>query len=772
MPTFRDMPIKQKLMIVIVVTTGAALLMSGVGIVALDTILFRGYMERDISALARIIADNSTAALSFEDPRAATETLAALRARTHIVSACIYRANGTILASYLRPGTGAECPSGSAPGALFDEIRFTSAGLTANRPIVLQNRRIGTLVLLYDLGEIGERRRLYGPIVLGILLAASLIAFFLSSKLRALIATPISQLAHATASVSQTKDYSIRARKLSGDELGVLVDAFNEMLAGIQSRDKELRHALMSREDALREAQNARDSLETTLASIGDAVIATDIEGRVSFANPVALALLGWPEGGIEGRHLDDVFTTINEFSRARVESPVARVLREGAIVAMANHTILIAKDGTETPIDDSGAPIRREGGPIQGTVLVFRDVTARRRAEETSRLLASIVESSGDAIVAKDLNGIITSWNRGAERIFGYTAGEIIGRPISTIAAPDRLNEMSRILERIRNGERIDHFETVRRTRAGNLINVSLTVSPIYDALGRVIGASKIARDITGRVQATERLAQLNADLQRSNDNLARSNEDLERFAYVASHDLQEPLRMITVYSQLLVKTYPEALDDKAGAFVDTIVGGTQRMRTLLADLLAYTEVGSQAEAPVESVDLNAVVEIVRQNLNVSIEDSNAEVTADHLPVINAYEAHFISLFQNLIGNAIKYRGSQPPRIHISVGEMDGQLRFAVADNGMGIDSEYYDKIFVAFKRLHGKQIPGTGIGLAICQRVVERYGGRIWVESEPGRGSTFIFTLPGAAYSRRQNSGAERAGADRAGTSRSGAI
>ena len=733
MPTFRDMPIRQKLMVIIMVTTGLALLMSGAAIVAMDSVLFRGYLQRDISALARIIADNSTAALSFEDPRSAAETLAALRARPHIVSACIFRANGTILAQYSRSGAGARCGQGG-----IDGIRFTSTNLTAVRSIFLQGRRIGTLVLVYDLGEIGDRRNLYGPIVLGILLAASLLAFLMSSRLRDAIATPVSQLAHATALVSRTKDYSIRAKKLSGDELGILVDAFNEMLAGIQSRDDDLHNALLAREDALREAHQSRDFLETTLASIGDAVISTDVEGRVYLANPVALALMRCTSKDVDGRPLDEVFTIVNEDTRARVESPVATVLREGAVVGMSNQTILVARDGTETPIDNSGAPIRREGGPIQGTVLVFRDVTARRRADETSRLLASIVESSGDAIIAKDLNGIVTSWNRAAQRTFGYTADEIIGQPISTIAAPDRVAEMSQILQRIRDGERIDHFETVRRTKDGKLINVSLTVSPLYDALGRIIGASKIARDITGRVQAAERLARLNAELQ-------RSNEDLARFAFVASHDLQEPLRMISVYSQLLVKTYSSTLDDKAAGFVDNIVGGTERMRDLLADLLAYTEVNAQRDLPVEAVDLNEVMEIARQNLKASIGETNAVVTADPLPVIGAFQAHFVSLFQNLIGNAIKYRSEQPPRIHVSVERMDGHLRFAVSDNGIGIESEYFEKIFVAFKRLHGQTIPGTGIGLAICQRVVERYGGRIWVESQPGRGSTFLFTFPG---------------------------
>jgi PAS domain S-box-containing protein len=745
MPAFRDIPIRQKLMVIVMATTGAALVLSGVGILALDSILFRGYLERDISALAGIVADNSTGALSFDDSDAATQTLAALRARPHIVSACIYRPDGVIFARYARPGSPSECPTADAR----NRPQFNSQGLTAARPIVLQSKRIGTLVLAYDLGEISERRRLYGAGVLGVLLASSLAAFLLSSRLRAIIATPISQLVRATASVSQTRDYSIRAPKVSGDELGVLVDAFNEMLAGIQFRDSELRDVLLSREEALKDAHRSRDFLQTTLASIGDAVIATDIEGRISFANPVALALLGWPEAELRGRHLDDVFHIVNEFTRAQVESPVARVLREGIIVGMANHTVLVAKDGTEIPIDDSGAPIRRADGPIQGTVLVFRDVTDRRRAGETSRLLASIVESSGDAIIAKDLDGIITSWNRGAERIFGYTPDEIIGKPVSILAGRGHEDEIPRILERVRNGERIDHFETVRRTKTGKEIRVSLSISPLHDALGRIVGASKIARDITERVQAAERLAQLNDELRRSNDELARSNDDLARFAFVASHDLQEPLRMISVFSQLLVKTYADRLDERAGVFVSNIVGGTQRMRDLLADLLAYTEVGAALQQTGEPVDLNAVMETVRQDLKASIDESGATVTACSLPALKVHRAHLVSLFQNLIGNAIKYRGSEAPRIHVSVEEKDGNLQFAVSDNGLGIEPAYHEKIFIAFKRLHGNTIPGTGIGLAICQRVVERYGGRIWVESELGRGSRFIFTLPAALRS-----------------------
>src|SRR3984885_6703691 len=742
MHPFRDMPIKQKLMVIIMSVTAAALLLSGLGIVVADSLLFRAAMQRDISALAQIVADNSTAALAFDDPKTATETLASLRARPRLITACIYRPDGAMFARYIHPGAVTGCPPGKAP----DELRVINTGLMIRRPIALNQRRIGTLVLLYDLGEISERTRLYGQMVLLILIVSSFIAFLLSSRLRGIVAEPISQLANATRSVSETRDYSVRAQKLSGDELGALADGFNEMLARIQSQDHELRKALLAQEAALRESQEVRDSLRTTLASIGDAVISTDAQGRVVFVNPIAQSMLGIEEAGIVGKHLDEVFQIVNEFSRAKVESPVAQVLREGRIVGMANHTVLIAKDGTEIPIDDSGAPIRDESGVIQGTVLVFRDVTARRRAEETSRLVTSIVQSSDDAIFSKDLNGIVTSWNRGAERIFGFSSKEMIGRSISTIFPPDRSDELSGIMKRIGKGEPIEHYQTVRRTKTGEFLNVSITISPMQDPLGRITGASVISRDITDQVRAADRLARLNADLQRSNEVLALTNQDLERFAFIASHDLQEPLRMITAYSQLLIKSYPAEFGSEAGTFVDNIVDGTTRMRDLLADLLAYTEIRSGGEQPVELVDLNVVIEHVRQNLRASIDESGAVITSDRLPVVRAYRGHFEPLFQNLIGNAIKYRSARPPNIHVAVREVDRGLRVSVSDNGMGIEPNYHKQIFEVFRRLHGRKIPGTGVGLAICQRIVERYGGRIWVESQDGQGATFVFTLPNA--------------------------
>jgi PAS domain S-box-containing protein len=280
-------------------------------------------------------------------------------------------------------------------------------------------------------------------------------------------------------------------------------------------------HRLLEEESARRVAEQyvqviegQREQLKVTLTSIGDAVITTDAEGRVTLLNPVAETLTGWSNEDAVGQPLRTVFHIVNERSRQPVENPVAKVLATGRIVGLANHTVLIARDATGRGIDDSGAPIRDSKGNVTGVVLVFRDVTEQRKAERSARFLASIVESSDDAIIGKDVHGRITSWNRGAERIFGYSAVEAIGRPIAMLAPADRADEMPAILDRIKRGERVEHFDTVRCAKGGRLVPISLSVSPIEDEDGAIIGASKIARDITERKRAEETLREEKARL------------------------------------------------------------------------------------------------------------------------------------------------------------------------------------------------------------------------------------------------------------------
>ena len=494
--------------------------------------------------------------------------------------------------------------------------------------------------------------------------------------------------------------------------------------------------AVLAREQSLGETREARDMLQTTLTSIGDAVIATDAQGRIEFANPTARALLRTGEADLGGLPLDDVFRIVNEHTRATVESPVRKVMREGTVVGLANHTILIAQDGTEIPIDDSGAPVRGVDGKIRGTVLVFRDITERKQVEEATRLLADVMEFSDDAIISKDLNGLITSWNRGAERLFGYSAAEMIGRPISLLAAPDRAGEILAILERIKRGERVEHFESIRRGKDGRLVNVSLTVSPILDASGKIVGASKIARDITERALAIKSIAQ-------HADQLARSNANLQQFTYAASHDLQEPLRTVVTFTQLLADRYGEKLDGEANEFMSYVISAATRMRLLITDLLTYSRTVHHEDVPLKEFALKDAVDLAAHNLQLAIEESATALETGPLPALHADKVQMIQLFQNLISNAIKYRSDEAPVIRITAEQNGEEWVLSVCDNGIGIPAEYKEYVFGVFKRLHGNSRAGTGVGLAICKTIVERHGGRIWVESEPGRGSTFKFSI-----------------------------
>jgi light-regulated signal transduction histidine kinase (bacteriophytochrome) len=298
-------------------------------------------------------------------------------------------------------------------------------------------------------------------------------------------------------------------------------------------------------------------------------------------------------------------------------------------------------------------------------------------------------------------------------------------------VVPPDRQEEEREILARLQRGERVDHFETTRMRKDGGLLNVSLTISPLSNQQGEIIGVSKIARDITER--------------KRAENELRRANQDLEQFAYSASHDLQEPLRTIKIYAELLAVSLGTVVEGESAEFLDFLQSAATRMELLVRDLLAYTQV-TRLDAKLEETDANQALAETLANLGGAIAESAAAVTSDRLPVLRAHGTHLRQLFQNLIGNAIKYRSEdRTPNVHIGAERQDGYWVFTVRDNGIGIQPEFKEQIFGLFSRLHNAdRYAGTGIGLAICQRIVERYHGRIWVESEPGRGSEFRFTLP----------------------------
>jgi PAS domain S-box-containing protein len=481
----------------------------------------------------------------------------------------------------------------------------------------------------------------------------------------------------------------------------------------------------------------------TTLSSIGDAVIATDILGRVTFMNPTAEALTGWSNLEAKEKSLTEVFQIVNEQTKKPVESPVDKVLAQGLVVGLANHTILISKNGEQIPIDDSGAPIIDQG-QIIGVVLVFRDITKSKEAEEIQRkndvlqatyaYTRSLLEASLDPLMTISTAGKITDVNKATEDATGCSRIELIGTDFA-----DYFTDSQKAREgyqKVLSDGSIRNYSLVMKSKDGSKTDVLYNAALYRDANREIQGVFAAARDISEIKAKDEELKQLL-------EKLKASNAELEQFAYVASHDLQEPLRMVASYVQLLERRYKGKLDEDADVFIGYAVDGANRMRSLIEDLLTYSRV-TRLGKPFEPTNLQFTMEIVLKILKSSITETNAAVTYDKLPTIEADSGQMVQLFQNLVGNGIKFHGKEPPKVSISAKSQGSKYLFAVTDNGIGIDPHYSDRLFKIFQRLHNKEeYSGSGIGLVICKRIVERHGGKIWIDSQVGKGSTIYFTL-----------------------------
>jgi PAS domain S-box-containing protein len=374
-----------------------------------------------------------------------------------------------------------------------------------------------------------------------------------------------------------------------------------------------------------------------------------------------------------------------------------------------------------------------------QHTDLLHRQAEVLSKTEQKFR---SLLEAAPDAMIISSEHGKISLVNSQAETLFGYRREELIGGNITMLVGEWPV--VSALTG--------SHSELKATRRDKSTFPVEISLSPLHTEEGLLVTSA--IRDITERRRIDEDIRELNARLEQrvaertrelrdANEALRQSNDDLSQFAYAASHDLQEPLRMVSLYGQLFQKRYAGQLDQEADRFLGFIISGAQRMELLLRDLLAYSQTGSDEDPAVE-VDCTEALSKVTLNLQASIDQSKAVVSWTPLPKVRAHEFRIVQLFQNLIGNAIKYRGVDPPVICVTAERKDDVWLFCVEDNGIGIEPQYAQQVFGIFKRLHGHRFPGTGIGLAICQRIVERYSGRIWVEPAVGGGSRFYFTLP----------------------------
>ena len=385
-------------------------------------------------------------------------------------------------------------------------------------------------------------------------------------------------------------------------------------------------------------------------------------------------------------------------------------------------------------------APILSEGYVnIYGS-----DITKRKEAEEAARkgeaaivaskYARSLIEASLDPLVTINAEGKITDVNNATEEATGWSRGKLIGSDFSDyFTEPEKAKQGYQ--EVFVKGFVKDYPLAIRHI-SGKVTDVLYNATLYRNEGGQIQGVFAAARDITQRIA-------MENELRQTLEKLRQSNAELEQFAYVASHDLQEPLRMVASYVQLLQRRYQGKLDAEADEFIAYAVDGANRMRGLIDDLLTYSRVGRLGK-PFEPTNLDSTLNIALKNLQASIAENKAIITHDKLPVLKADGGQIVQLFQNLIGNAIKFHGADPPCINVSARDKGGEIQFSVKDNGIGIDPQYFDRLFKIFQRLHTREeYPGTGIGLAVCKKIVERHGGRIWIESNLGKGSTIYFTL-----------------------------
>ncbi len=614
------------------------------------------------------------------------------------------------------------------------------------------------LVAKIDAGEafapIDDFRDMFFTLQAGLIVAGIVASYAVARHLT----QPIRQLTQQ-ATRAASGELSVRVPTVGLDELGVLATSFNSMIERLaESRDSletrvlertralartnaELAQEIVIRRAAEEALHTSQRRIRATLEAAHEAFIGIDRDGVVTDWNHQAEFTFGWSREEAVGRSLPELI--LPERFRENYRQGLQRFVETGYGPVLNQRLELIGlhRAGHEFPVEVTVSAVRAGGDYFFCAFL--HDITQRKEAErllrESEERFRLLVEGVKDhAILRLDPQGYVQSWNPGAERIHGYTAEEVIGQHFACFYLPDEAaagKPAQDLAVAVAEGRWAE--EGIRVRNDGERYWASIVITALHNEQGELRGFAMITRDVTQRRDTEDAV-------RRTATELARSNAELEQFAYVASHDLQEPLRAIAGYCQLLQRRYVGRLDTDADEFIAFAVDGATRMQRLIEDLLCYSRVGTRGKA-FEPIDCNEVFGQALINLKTAITENGAEITRSELPTLPADGSQLEQLFQNLLSNAIKFRHNTPPRIHVAA-EIEGdQWVFSVTDNGIGIEARFAERIFAIFQRLHTRrEYPGTGIGLAICKKIVERHGGRIWLRSSPGKGSTFYFTLP----------------------------
>lgn len=755
---FRDIPIQKKLMRFIFLIGGVVLFTTCLTFFIYEFYSFRETTREKLATIGKIISFNSTAALAFDSKSDAKEILSALESESYVNAACLYDKDGKLFAQYPSDLLLQAYPV--RPKKTGDY--FTYSFVETFRPVIHENKQLGSLYIKYDLGAIYERFRFYGLIVAIAIGLSFFFAYLISIRLKKNISNPILSLAETAKIISDKNDYAVRAIVFGKDEIGTLTDSFNQMLEKIQLQNqtlnefnKNLEQKVVERTSDLTKAQDSLQLSEEKYRKIieeaGDVVYSVDEKGYFTYINPICKKLTGYPESELIGKRYLEL---VDSLWKKKVEEFYKEQLTKSTQETIFSFPIM-TKSGEQKWVEQIVTQ-QKKAGIVIGHHAIVRDITQRKKDEieinekslelnrankelnASERRIQAIFDSAPDAVIVIDDQSMIQKWNHKAEKLFSWDESEVIRKPLYDYIIPERYREKHKtgMKHYLATGEGPvlnKDIEIEAVDKKGKEFSVVLSISPV-DIKDKILFIGFL-RDITEKKKIETLIKQKSEELE-------RSNKELEQFAYIASHDLQEPLRMVTSYLQLLEKKYKDKLDQDANDFIHFAVDGSARMKTLIFSLLDYSRVNRVK--PLEDINLDELLKNVVHDLEIQIEENKAVITVEPLPVIYGDKLLINQLFQNLISNAVKFKGERTPEIIISGKKEQNEYLFSVKDNGIGIQKEYASKLFVIFQRLNTKdQYPGTGIGLAICKKIVEKHGGKIWFESEFGQGTTFYFTL-----------------------------